>query len=80
MAAALREPRGFEKCLLLLGGGADLWRRLTEDRATAIAKALDTPGHSVAIVSLRNLLADNGVIEALEAKGLHVAGPGEPEG
>lgn len=79
VAAALREPRSFEKCLLLLGGGAQLWRNVTKDRTAAIAKALETPGHAVAIVSLRNLLADDGLIEQLEARGLHVYGPGEPE-
>jgi len=76
VAAALREPRSFEKCLLLLGGGADLWRRMTGDQAAAIVAALEKPGHSVAIISLRPLLAQGGVIEQLEAKGVEVTGPG----
>jgi uncharacterized protein YbaP (TraB family) len=76
VAAALREPRSFEKCLLLLGGGADLWRRMTGDQAAAIAAALDQPGHSVAIVSLRPLLAQGGVAQQLEARGVEVVGPG----
>ncbi|MBX3485335.1 TraB/GumN family protein [Phenylobacterium sp.] len=76
---ALTGPRNFEKCLLLMGGGADLWRRVTRDQAAAIAAALGKPGRSVAIVSLRPLLAEGGVIEQLEARGLRVIGPGEAE-
>lgn len=76
VAGALTEPRSFEKCLLLLGGGPDLWRRVVKDNATAIATALQKPGHSVAIVSLRPLLAEGGVIQQLEARGLEVEGGG----
>lgn len=76
VAGALTEPRSFERCLLLLGGGAELWRRVNRDNAAAIAKALETPGRSVAIVSLRALLAEGGVAQALEARGLEVSGAG----
>lgn len=79
VGTALTGARNFEKCLLLMGGGADLWRRAVRDQADAIAAALGKPGHSVALVSLRPLLAEDGVIEQLEAKGLHVIGPGEAE-
>jgi uncharacterized protein YbaP (TraB family) len=75
VGAAIRAPRSFDKCVLLLGGGADLWRRTTRDRAGAIEKALETPGHAIAIVGLRNLLAEGGVIAQLEARGIEVAGP-----
>lgn len=73
---ALTEPRSFEKCLLLLGGGPELWRRAVKDQAQAIARALETPGHTVALISLRPLLAKDGVIEQLQARGLEVDGPG----
>lgn len=76
VAAALTEPRSFEKCLLLLGGGADLWRRVVADNASAIQGALGRPGHSVAIVSLRLLLAEGGVAQTLEARGVEVEGGG----
>lgn len=76
VAAALTEPRGFEKCLLLLGGGGDLWRRMVKDNTAAIEAALEKPGHSVAIVSLRPLLAQGGVAQSLEARGLEVEGGG----
>lgn len=74
--AALREPRAFEKCLLLLGGGPDLWRRMVKDNADAIQAALDRPGHAVAIISLRPLLAEGGVAQTLEARGLDVEAGG----
>lgn len=76
-AAALLEPRSFDKCLLLLGGGAELWRRMTRDNAAAIVKALETPGHAVAVVSLRPWLAEGGIAAQVEARGVKVKGPGE---
>jgi hypothetical protein len=75
--AALGQPRGFDKCLLVLSGGAALWRNATRDNANDIETALKTPGHAVAVISLRRLLAEDGVIEQLEARGLKVVGPGE---
>jgi hypothetical protein len=78
VATALTEPRGFDRCLQVLSGGAELWARMSQDEANDIAAALQTPGHAVAVVGLRRLLAENGVIARLEAKGLRVKGPGEP--
>lgn len=76
-AAALTEPRGFDKCILLLAGGPPFWREFTDDNADAVQAALKRPGHSVAIMSLRQLLAEDGVVETLEARGVKVFGPGE---
>lgn len=73
---ALTAPRTFEKCLLLLGGGPELWRRMTADQAAAIVNALETPGHSVAVISLRPLLAEGGVVSQLRLRGVDVEGPG----
>ena len=78
VAVALTAPRGFDRCLLILAGGTELWNQISQDQANDIASALQKPGHSIAIVGLRRLLAENGVIARLEAKGLHVSGPGEP--
>jgi uncharacterized protein YbaP (TraB family) len=75
--SALTEPRSFEKCLLILGGGAEFWTQVVGDQAGAIERALQTPGHSVALVSLRPLLAEGGVLDRLRARGVRVAGPGE---
>jgi hypothetical protein len=74
---ALRGPRGFDKCMLLLGGGEQLWNQATEDTAGAIAAALKAPGHAVALVSLRSLLAENGIGARLERRGVEVLTPGE---
>ena len=40
---------------------------------------LQSPGHSVALVNLRPLLARDGVLEQLKARGLEVHGPGQTE-
>jgi hypothetical protein len=77
VAEALVAPRGIDKCLLLLGGGADLWRRTVKDHAADIEAALKTPGHAVAMVRLRELLAEGGVVATLETRGIQVLGPGE---
>jgi uncharacterized protein YbaP (TraB family) len=79
VAAALKAPRRFDRCLLLMAGGPQLWRRSTDDLAEAIARSLETPGHAVAIVALRRLLARDGVVDTLKARGLKVVGPGDPE-
>jgi hypothetical protein len=78
IAVALTAPRGFDRCLLILTGGTELWNAISQDEADDIAAALGKPGHAIAVVGLRRLLAENGVIARLEAKGLAVAGPGEP--
>jgi hypothetical protein len=72
---ALTAPRGFEKCLLILAGGSEAWRQNVEDQAAAIAQALKQPGRTVAMVRLRQLIAEGGVIARLEAVGLEVEGP-----
>lgn len=80
VAAALKAPRQFDRCLLLMAGGPELWRKSTDGLADAIAKALDEPGkHAVATVSLRRLLAKDGLIDSLKARGLKVIGPNDPE-
>ena len=78
VSAALRAPRSFDRCVLALAGGAQFWRNTTRDNANDIASALGKPGHAVAVVNLRRLLAEDGVVEQLEAQGLTVIGPGEP--
>jgi len=77
IAAAIKAPRHFDRCLLLMAGGPDLWRRSTDDQADAIVKALETPGHAVAVAPLRRLLAKDGLIDTLTARGLKVIGPAD---
>jgi hypothetical protein len=75
VAAALSAQRGYEKCLNSLPAGADLPVKAMSDTAAAIAAALARPGHSVAVVNLRTLLAQDGVLRRLQARGLSVATP-----
>jgi hypothetical protein len=75
VGAALKAPRAFEKCILALRGGPEVWRQGIEDEATAIAAELGRPGKAVAMVRLRQLIAKDGVIERLEAMGYEVEGP-----
>lgn len=74
---ALSAPRAFERCVLLLAGGADLWRRASRDQADAIAQAMKKPGHAVALVGMRRLLARDGILAQLRARGFTVSGPAE---
>jgi len=73
---ALAAERGFERCLAALPNGADLVHRTEADQASAIAKALQTPGVVVAVVELRPLLAQGGVLDRLRALGFTVKAPG----
>ena len=75
MGAALKAPRGFEKCFLVVAGGPQVWTQGVDDAAGAIAAELGRPGKAVAMVRLRQLIARGGVIERLEAMGLEVEGP-----
>lgn len=77
VALALTAPRNFDRCLLLLSGGAELWRRQSRDDVAAIATALQKPGKTVAVIGLRRLLAEDGILEQLRDRGFAVAGPGE---
>lgn len=77
VATALTAPRRFDRCLLLMAGGPELWARSNDDLAGAIAEQLKTPGKAVAVAPLRRLLAKDGLIDALKARGLRVIGPDE---
>lgn len=79
---ALDAPRSMERCTFALPGQADLRRRATELQVAAIAKALDRPApasrqvrDTLAVVNLRTLLADGGVLDQLRAKGYEIASP-----
>ena len=74
---ALAGPRSAERCELLLPGVADLKRQLVDDEVAALADLLKTPGHAVAYFPLRALVAENGVLDKLRARGITVRTPGE---
>ena len=77
VGTALSAERGFEKCLTAAPGGLAFDARLKADQAQAIARALKTPGHAVAVVPLRPLLAQGGVLDRLRAQGFEVRTPGD---
>lgn len=70
--AVLAGPHGFSACLLLLSGGADYWRRIVQLDVDAISASLQRPGHAVAVFPLRSLVAENGVLTELKARGFEV--------
>jgi uncharacterized protein YbaP (TraB family) len=77
---ALRAAPGFGHCINLLPEGALIARRGMADEASAISAALKTPGVTVAVVMLRPLLAQGGVLEQLRAQGVEIRAPNKGEG
>ena len=74
---AISGPRNFQLCMLALPGMADLERRGTQDEVEALSAAMKTPGHAVAIYNLRSLVAKDGVLDQLRARGFVVSTPGD---
>jgi len=77
VAQALEAERGYEKCVSRFPEGDAIVSQTMSDATNAIAAALAKPGHSVAIVNLRTLLARGGVLQQLEARGYTVANPAQ---
>lgn len=75
VAGALTAPRSVERCLSVLPGAAEMKRDALARQATAIEDALTKPGHAVAVLSLRSLVAREGVLQRLKAKGYTVTSP-----
>lgn len=75
--AALAAPRDAERCELLMPGVADARRQSVDDEVEALAGLLKTPGHAVALYSMRGLVAEGGVLEKLRARGITVRTPGD---
>jgi len=74
---ALVGPRSAERCELLLPGVADLKRQSVDDEVAALTDLLKTPGHAVATFPIRGLVAEDGVLDKLRAKGITVRTPGD---
>lgn len=72
---ALTAPRGSERCLIAVPGAADARRDLLLAQARAIEGALQKPGHAVAILPLRAVLSDEGVLQRLKKRGYAVRTP-----
>jgi hypothetical protein len=75
--AALNAGRSFEACLYSIPVGAGIARDVIADDTQAIETALKTPGHVVAVVPVRTLLAEDGVLDRLRRQGYTVSGRGD---
>ena len=75
--AALAGPRGAERCQLLLPGVPEAMRQSVDDEVAALTDLLKTPGHAVATFPIRGLVAEDGVLDKLRAKGIAVRTPGD---
>jgi hypothetical protein len=73
--AAVRDARGEERCFYALPGVADLRRHAIKEEADVLQNALNTPGHAVAVLSLRSLVTQGGILEQLRARGVTVTSP-----
>jgi hypothetical protein len=71
--AAIDLPRGGNVCNDLFT--EDFTVQAIKDEVEAIAAALETPGSSVAVAPLRQLLVKNGVLEQLKARGFEIVDP-----
>ena len=69
----LAGPRGFASCLLLIQGGAAFWRQTMAEEADAVAAELAKPGHAVAMFPIRSLVAEDGILARLKARGFEVS-------
>jgi uncharacterized protein YbaP (TraB family) len=74
---ALGNERTYERCIALVPGAQTFEARTKADQVADIEKALKTPGHAIAVVPLRPLLAQGGVLDQLRSKGFVVKTPGE---
>ncbi|MFL5298226.1 MAG: TraB/GumN family protein [Phenylobacterium sp.] len=77
--AALANERTYERCIALVPGAQAFDARTKADEVADIERALSRPGHAIAVVPLRPLLAQGGVLDQLRAKGFTVKTPGEEE-
>ena len=77
VAGALGSERSYERCLAAAPGALAFDTRAKADQVAQIQAALKVPGHSIAVVQLRPLLAQGGVLDRLRAAGYVVKTPGE---
>jgi uncharacterized protein YbaP (TraB family) len=74
---ALANERTYERCIALVPGAQIFDARTKADQVAQIEQALKKPGHAIAVVPLRPLLAQGGVLDQLRAKGYTVTTPGD---
>jgi uncharacterized protein YbaP (TraB family) len=76
---ALSNERTYERCIALVPGAQTFDARMKADLVADVERALKKPGHALAVVPLRTLLAQGGVLDQLRSKGFTVTTPGEEE-
>lgn len=76
---ALGNERTYERCIALVPGAEAFDDRTKADEVSEIEQALKTPGHAIALIRLRPLLSQDGVLERLRAAGYVVKTPGEED-
>ena len=76
-AGALENERTYERCIALVPGAAAFDARAKADEVAEIEQALKVPGHAIAVVQLRPLLSQGGVLDRLRSQGFTVKTPGE---
>ena len=69
------DERGYQRCLASTPWIARQFRDGQDDAVGAITSALKKPGKAVALIELRSLLAEGGVLDRLRAKGFTVTTP-----
>ena len=69
--------RGYQRCLASTPWIARQFKDGQDDAVDAIASALKKPGKAVAVIELRSLLTEGGVLDRLRAKGFTVVTPGD---
>ncbi|WP_165842808.1 TraB/GumN family protein [Phenylobacterium deserti] len=74
---ALGNERTWERCIASVPGAQAFDNRVKADQVAAIEQALKAPGHAIAVVPLRPLLSQGGVLDRLRAAGYEVGTPGE---
>lgn len=67
--------RGYQRCLASTPWIARQFKDGQDDAVGAITAALKKPGKAVAIIELRSLLTQDGVLDRLRAKGFTVVAP-----
>jgi uncharacterized protein YbaP (TraB family) len=75
--AALDNERTYERCIAQVPGASAFDARTKADEVALIEQALKKPGHSIAVVRLRPLLSQGGVLDRLRNAGFTVKTPGE---
>ncbi len=76
---ALANERTYERCIALVPGAQAFDARTKADQVAQIELVLKKSGHAIAVVPLRPLLAQGGVLDQLRAKGFTVTTPGEEQ-